>query len=1024
MKKRSIGRIAIAVALELVGAVVLAIIMTLFMDGAMCSRQQQASTEKLAVVADMLTEMEETEDSLTAAFDRLNVSKAETVALMARSMDAFEMTDAYMEHLRGIIDVSNLLIIDKSGNVVCSATHDPRDYTVNRFNMLKDAFHGSEGATSEPFSIEGEEGLRYYGAKISSDYMVVVVRDTAVLDAKIAYGASLKSTLSGVHVGQDGIVMAISPLDYTFLYHPDDARTGTSAVAAGMDAELLADGVSAYMTVDGTRYYCTTALQDGMYIVCAVPESEIISSRNLTIGVVEAVYLVAVTIMILYAAFVCREKEAPRGKKEFRAFLAGKLLVIGGIGVVCVFGLTFFVESLLSLSRQSVTNSHRMAETQQALADTAEEADYLQEQYNESYLEKAELFAEIVNNTDNAMLTQDYLAGVATALQADSVWYFDADGQAIASSDPLWSFVLSEVEGDQSHAFRKILDGSVLTIVQEPMLGDNGNYCQYVGVAIQDENHKTIGMAQIGITADALQEALARTGLADVLSGIKTGNNGFVFAVNASTGKFDYYPDATLIGQEAASYGFTAAQLLPGFNDFITINGVNYYCQSAEYDGEILYVAVPMATVNNMSAPIAGVACGFALVWMLLLMAYLCLAVRGPQDGAVEQAEFADSDVDLKSSHEMITVDRGDGRKIRTRSVLFRFSSKGVAWEEKSAAQKIGTILSVVLLVAAVAFLIMILMADSIFPEDSIMHYILKGTWQKGFNIFAVTQCLIVCVSVIVISVVVRKILMLFADKLGAKGETVCRLVCSFIKFGVLIGLIYVCLAQLGVDTSVLLTSAGILSLVVGLGANSLIKDILAGLMIVFEGTFRVGDIVTISGFRGTVIEIGIRTVKVKEGAGNIKIFSNSSIGDVLNMTKDFSVVACDMSIEYGEDLQYVEEILAKEFPRIRKELTAIKDGPFYKGVSELGDNSVNIKIVAKCNEADRIQLDRDLRRALKLVFDEYGINIPFPQVVLNQPETNFHKSSARMKREAEAFREKQADASKGVYGDDESQQG
>lgn len=78
-------------------------------------------------------------------------------------------------------------------------------------------------------------------------------------------------------------------------------------------------------------------------------------------------------------------------------------------------------------------------------------------------------------------------------------------------------------------------------------------------------------------------------------------------------------------------------------------------------------------------------------------------------------------------------------------------------------------------------------------------------------------------------------------------------------------------------------------------------------------------------------------------------------------------------------------------------------EGPFYKGVTSLGDNSVNIKIVAKCAEGDRVQLMRDLNREVKLLFDKYEISIPFPQVVINQP-TEFKKATEWQKKQAEKF--------------------
>ena len=118
-------------------------------------------------------------------------------------------------------------------------------------------------------------------------------------------------------------------------------------------------------------------------------------------------------------------------------------------------------------------------------------------------------------------------------------------------------------------------------------------------------------------------------------------------------------------------------------------------------------------------------------------------------------------------------------------------------------------------------------------------------------------------------------------------------------------------------------------------------------------------------------------------------------------MTKETSFAAVEVGIEYGESLERVENILSKELPNIKKRLPAIIDGPFYKGVTMLADNSVNIKIVAECAEKDRLPLTNDLNREMKLLFDKYEISIPFPQVVVNKPIT-FKKATAAEKRAAE----------------------
>jgi len=228
-----------------------------------------------------------------------------------------------------------------------------------------------------------------------------------------------------------------------------------------------------------------------------------------------------------------------------------------------------------------------------------------------------------------------------------------------------------------------------------------------------------------------------------------------------------------------------------------------------------------------------------------------------------------------------------------------------------------------------------------------------------------------------------------FCGTLGARVETTGDLIVSVLKYGGFIGGFFYCLYLFGFNSTSLIASAGILSLVVGLGAQSLISDIIAGIFIVFEGEFRVGDIVTIDGFRGQVLEIGLRTTKIVEASKNIKIFNNSSISGVINMTRQSSIAAIEVGIEYGESLERVDAILKKELPKMRKRLPAIIDGPEYVGVVSLSDSAVVLKIIAQCEEKDRIQLMRDLNREIFLLFNQHGINIPFNQLTISMLKEN-----------------------------------
>ena len=240
------------------------------------------------------------------------------------------------------------------------------------------------------------------------------------------------------------------------------------------------------------------------------------------------------------------------------------------------------------------------------------------------------------------------------------------------------------------------------------------------------------------------------------------------------------------------------------------------------------------------------------------------------------------------------------------------------------------------------------------------------------------------------------------------RGMTISKLCKSFLKWVVALSSLMFALSAWGIDTTTLLASAGIVTLIIGLGAQSLVADIVAGIFIVFESEFQVGDIVIINNWRGTVQEIGVRTTKIVDAGGNVNIINNSEITTIINQTQEESLAKCVVGIEYGESLTRVELVVKDNLEKIKENIPAILEGPYYKGVTMLNTSSVDLLFIAKCKEEDIFQVQRDLNREFKLLFDEHGINIPFPQVVLNQPSVFNTKMSEKKKKSAKEFLEEQ----------------
>lgn len=243
---------------------------------------------------------------------------------------------------------------------------------------------------------------------------------------------------------------------------------------------------------------------------------------------------------------------------------------------------------------------------------------------------------------------------------------------------------------------------------------------------------------------------------------------------------------------------------------------------------------------------------------------------------------------------------------------------------------------------------------------------------------------IITCIQFITIVLVIVTIVLIIIRKLLGKtqrSKTVGMLLCNLIRWLTAIVLVIAVLYIWGVDATALITGAGVVTLVVGLGMQSLIADVVAGLFIVFENEFNVGDWITIGDFRGEVISIGIRTTKLK-AAGNVKIFNNNSIQGVINHTLEPSIVKCLIDVEYGEKLPEIEKIINNNIGSLK--VVGALSPVLYDGVAKLGASGVTLQFEVSAYEGDYYVVERALNAAVKNMFDENGINIPFPQLVLH----------------------------------------
>jgi len=258
---------------------------------------------------------------------------------------------------------------------------------------------------------------------------------------------------------------------------------------------------------------------------------------------------------------------------------------------------------------------------------------------------------------------------------------------------------------------------------------------------------------------------------------------------------------------------------------------------------------------------------------------------------------------------------------------------------------------------------------------------------QINLNItFASILKVILMAAAIIAAEAVISLLLTLPKPKNHRLRSVLSIVSSLLKYVAFIVILCWGLAILGVNVSTIVASVGIIALVVGFSAESLIADVVTGAFMLFENQYNVGDIVEVDGFRGTVTSIGIRTTCITDPGDNVKIVNNSAMKNILNRSDKLSRSISEIAVPYATDLEKLEEEIPALMDKIyERRQDVFKAPPKYLGVQELADSSVILKFVVNVDEKDIYSGARLLNRDLLLGFRSLGVECPFPQVDVHQ---------------------------------------
>ena len=217
------------------------------------------------------------------------------------------------------------------------------------------------------------------------------------------------------------------------------------------------------------------------------------------------------------------------------------------------------------------------------------------------------------------------------------------------------------------------------------------------------------------------------------------------------------------------------------------------------------------------------------------------------------------------------------------------------------------------------------------------------------------------------------------------RQNTMLKLLENVLAYVVYFAAIVAVLSAMNIKVAGLLAGAGVLGLAVGFGAQNFVRDVITGFFIIFEDQFSVGDYVRIGQAEGTVQEIGLRTTKLKGLNGEIHIFPNGTIVEIVNFSLNNSIAIVDVSVAYEANIPEAEELIRQFLAALPAQYEQLVKTPELLGVQNLAASEIILRITAETKPMQHFAVGRIIRRDLKIFMDEHGIEIPYPKMVMYQ---------------------------------------
>ena len=498
--------------------------------------------------------------------------------------------------------------------------------------------------------------------------------------------------------------------------------------------------------------------------------------------------------------------------------------------------------------------------------------------------------------------TQDDLADLARRMNYDSVVIYDGDGVSTMSTTGYTGYTISQNPDDEEHNLWNLLRNADVGIMGE--LPDKSGF-----YAAARRLYGKPGLIYVTLPDDSLVEMKEQTDIRAALLRIDTETYAKMYTAAAAPETF-LWATASSAAVRSVPNTLPETVLMNRYCGSQVINGYEYYLNTMTDDNHVLIGVEELHPFFDSVRKALHVVVPELLVLSLLILCDACIFPCPAAWAEKKPAAQAQARLFSQGNDALSPVEQALRLELR----------------------KKGSTLLWLLCVA----LVFLFFADAICARRPISDYLFSHQWQREPSIFSLTTIILSVLFLAVGMKALKSILRSLSAHMDSRAETFGDLVISIIQFLLTVVVVIYSLHELGVNTSVILTSAGVVSLIIGYGSQSIVSDLVSGIFLIMEDQVRIGEFIQIDGFVGKVEHIGLRTTRISNDV-RAKVISNARMVGFDNLSRHTSPARWSVGLPQYVDPERVKALIADNAERFRETLgDRLIRGPVCSGMDKI----------------------------------------------------------------------------------------